>query len=112
MVTSGAITNRVDRLEVRGLVTRETDRSNRRFVAITLTETRWDVIDEILETAGEQKADLIEARVLASLSADEQQQLATLLRTLLIGRGDEPPLPPVGATGGADGGSKRVAEAG
>lgn len=106
MVTSGAITNRVDRLEARGLVTRETDRGNRRFVAITLTETGWDVIDTILthHVANE-------AHLLASLSADEQQQLAALLRTLLIGLGDEPPQP-VRATRGADGGSKRVDQAG
>ncbi|MEJ7741782.1 MAG: hypothetical protein WKF73_04040 [Nocardioidaceae bacterium] len=31
-----------------------------------------------------------EARLLACLSAEEQQQLATLLRTLLIGLGDVP----------------------
>ena len=106
MVTSGAITNRVDRLEARGLVTRETDRSNRRFVAITLTEMGWNVIDKIL---AQHVAN--EAHLLASLSADEQQQLAALLRTLLIGLGDESPLQPR-ATSGASGDSKRVSQAG
>ncbi len=85
MVTSGAITNRIDRLETRGLVTRETDRGNRRYVAITLTEAGRGIIDRILahHVANE-------AHLLASLNAAEQNQLAMLLRTLLIGLGDSP----------------------
>lgn len=88
MVTSGAITNRIDRLVARGLVTRETDPENRRSVVITLTESAWALIDNLLvhHLAHEES-------VLACLSADEQQQLATLLRTLLIGLGDVPPQP-------------------
>jgi DNA-binding MarR family transcriptional regulator len=92
MVTSGAITNRIDRLVARGLVTRETDPDNRRSVVITLTESGWALIDDVLvhHVAHEE-------RVLACLNTTERQQLATLLRTLLIGLGDVPPDSP-GAT--------------
>jgi len=88
MVTSGAITNRIDRLVARGLVTRENDPDNRRSVVITLTESGWALISNVLvhHVAHEE-------RLLACLSAEEQQQLATLLRTLLIGLGDLPPQP-------------------
>jgi DNA-binding MarR family transcriptional regulator len=86
MVTSGAITNRIDRLAARGLVTRETDPDNRRSVVITLTESGQAVIDDVLvhHVANEN-------RLLAALSAEEQRQLAALLRTLLVGLGDAPP---------------------
>jgi DNA-binding MarR family transcriptional regulator len=85
MVTSGAITNRIDRLVARGLVTRETDPANRRSVVITLTDSGSALVDKVLvhHVAHEK-------RLLASLSAAEQRQLATLLRTLLTGLGDVP----------------------
>lgn len=86
MVTSGAITNRVDRLVTRGLVTRGTDPDNRRCVLITLTGDGWKLIEDVLSPHVEHEESL-----LARLSAKEQQQLATLLRTLLVGLGDKPP---------------------
>jgi DNA-binding MarR family transcriptional regulator len=69
----------------RGLVTRETDANNRRSVVITLTESGWAVIEDVLvhHVAHEE-------RVLACLTGEQQQQLATLLRTLLLGLGDVP----------------------
>ncbi len=89
MVTSGAITNRVDRLVARGLVTRATDPASRRSVIISMTESGWALINNVLvhHVAHEE-------RLLACLSVEEQQQLATLLRTLLIGLGDVPPQQP------------------
>ena len=48
MVTAGAITNRIDRLVDRGLVTRETDPHNRRSVVITLSQAGWDLIENVL----------------------------------------------------------------
>ena len=38
MITSGAVTNRVDRLEGRGLISRERDSEDGRVVLVTLTE--------------------------------------------------------------------------
>ncbi|UGQ12884.1 MarR family transcriptional regulator [Yinghuangia sp. ASG 101] len=86
MVTSGAITNRIDRLVARDLVTREVDPHNRRSVLITLTEAGRELID----TAVVDHVDL-EARLLAKLSARDQDHLAGLLRKLLTSLGDHSP---------------------
>lgn len=86
MVTSGAITNRVDRLYERRLVTRETDPANRRSVLITLTQEGHALVDAALidHVANE-------THLLSVLSPQEQAQLAGLLRKLLIDLGDHPP---------------------
>lgn len=85
MVTSGAITNRVDRLVAKDLVTRETDRANRRRVLITLTDRGRQLVDEVVVDHVDH-----EARLLATLSPPEQQHLASLLRRLLTDLGDVP----------------------
>ncbi|MEV6371270.1 MarR family transcriptional regulator [Micromonospora musae] len=86
MVTSGAITNRIDRLVARELVTRETDPSNRRSVLVTLTSQGRDLIDEVVV----QHVD-VETKLLTWLSPTEQERLSGLLRKLLIGLGDGSP---------------------
>lgn len=48
MVTSGAITQRLDRLEARGLVRREPDSSDGRGVVVELTEAGAALVDEVL----------------------------------------------------------------
>ncbi len=83
MVTSGAITNRIDRLAARGLVTRETDPDNRRSVLITLTARGRELVDEVVASHVAN-----EVRLLESLNPREQEQLAELLRKLLLGLGD------------------------
>lgn len=83
MVTSGAITNRIDRLEARGLVERIRDTEDRRSVLIQLTQGGRDLVDGLLE------AHLAnERRVLGGLSTDEREGLAALLRTTLEHLGD------------------------
>ncbi|MEU5563498.1 MarR family winged helix-turn-helix transcriptional regulator [Micromonospora musae] len=86
MVTSGAITNRIDRLVARELVTRETDPSNRRSVLVTLTRRGRDLIDEVVVEHVD-----VETKLLTSLSPTEQERLSGLLRKLLIGLGDGSP---------------------
>lgn len=86
MVTSGAITNRIDRLVARELVTREVDPHNRRSVLITLTETGRELVDEVLV----HHLDL-EVQLLSRLSDHDQELLAGLLRSLLVGLGDAAP---------------------
>lgn len=85
MVTSGAITNRIDRLVARGLVSRATDPGNRRQVLIGLTAAGRALVDELVvgHLATEQ-------RLLSGLSDREQQQLARLLRKFLLHHGDGP----------------------
>jgi DNA-binding MarR family transcriptional regulator len=83
MVTSGAITNRIDRLVAKGYVGRETDPQNRRSVLITLTDEGRALVDAVVGAHLEN-----ERRLLAPLTAGQQDQLATLLRRLLVGLGD------------------------
>ena len=77
MVTSGTVTNRVDRLEARGLVRREREPNDRRGVRVVLTATGQRTVDGAL-------TDLLdrERELLIGLSTTEQQQLADLLRSL------------------------------
>lgn len=84
MVTSGAITNRIDHLIARGWVTRETDPDNRRSVLITLTGPGRELVDSVVVDHLD-----FEAKLLAPLGASEQSRIADLLRKLLIGLGDE-----------------------
>lgn len=88
MVTSGAVTNRIDRLVAKELVTREVDPANRRSVLIALTEQGRDLIDEIVVHHVHHERTLLQA-----LGPDEQEQLAALLRRLLTDLGDVPSSP-------------------
>jgi DNA-binding MarR family transcriptional regulator len=78
LVTSGTMTNRVDRLESRGLVQRMPDPADRRGVHVRLTPPGKERVDAAL-------ADLLarERELLASLTSGEQQQLSSLLRALV-----------------------------
>ena len=78
LVTSGTMTNRIDRLAAAGLVRREPDPRDRRGVLVTLTDQGRAVVDAAF-------TDLLdrEHALLAGLPDDQRQQLAGLLRTLL-----------------------------
>ena len=78
LVTSGTMTNRIDRLAAAGLVRREADPSDRRGVLVTLTDRGRERVDAAL-------ADLLhsERMLLAGLGRRERRQLADLMRTLL-----------------------------
>jgi DNA-binding MarR family transcriptional regulator len=78
LVTSGTMTNRIDRLTGKGCVQRHPDASDRRGVLVRLTPTGRDLVDGTL-------ADLLgrEQVLLAGLSESEQADLARLLRTLV-----------------------------
>ncbi len=78
LVTSGTMTNRIDRLAEAGLVRRKPDPRDRRGVLVTLTDQGRAEADDAL-------ADLLrrERDLLASLGLADQRTLAGLLRTLL-----------------------------
>ncbi|EOD67263.1 MarR family winged helix-turn-helix transcriptional regulator [Amycolatopsis vancoresmycina] len=78
MVTSGAITQRLDRLEARGLVERSPNEADGRGVRVALTEAGGELVDRTLPDHV-----ATEHRILAALSADERDELAATLRTLL-----------------------------
>jgi DNA-binding MarR family transcriptional regulator len=79
LVTSGTMTNRVDRLAARGLVERLPDPSDRRGVLVRLTDAGRTTVDGALEGLLSREQDL-----LGGLDADEQRVLAGLLRSLVV----------------------------
>jgi len=78
LVTSGTMTNRVDRLERSGYVDRRPDPGDRRGVLVRLTPEGRDVVDSAM-------ADLIEREksLLSELADSDRKELARLLRRML-----------------------------
>jgi DNA-binding MarR family transcriptional regulator len=83
MVTTGAITNRIDRLEERGLVERASA-TDRRKVMVQLTSRGLALVDEVVKSHT-----ATELEVLGVLSERQQLELANHLRTLLLTLGDQ-----------------------
>jgi len=78
LVTSGTMTNRIDRLAARGLVRRHPDPQDKRGVLVELTAAGQRSVDAAM-------ADLLdrERGLLAALPDSQQRDLAGLLRVLL-----------------------------
>ncbi|MBM0127096.1 MarR family winged helix-turn-helix transcriptional regulator [Pimelobacter simplex] len=79
LVTSGTMTNRVDRLATRGLVERHPDPTDRRGVLVRLTPEGKDAVDGAFAALLDAEREL-----LTNLSTDDQTTLAGLLRRLLV----------------------------
>ncbi|MFT4287725.1 MarR family winged helix-turn-helix transcriptional regulator [Nocardioides sp.] len=79
LVTSGTMTNRVDRLAARGLVERYPDPEDRRGVLVRLTPEGKDAVDGAFTALLD-----AERAFLTSLSPKQQADLAALLRRLLV----------------------------
>jgi DNA-binding MarR family transcriptional regulator len=75
MVTSSAVTKRIDRLERAGLVTRTVSPDDARSRRIRLTEAGFDLVDRLMG----QHVDN-EQRLVAGLSERDRAQLAAILR--------------------------------
>lgn len=87
MVTTGAITNRIDRLEGRGYVERA-KAEDRRKVIVRLTTEGVAAVESIVDShIG------TEDEILAALSRRDRADLARMLRTLLVDLGDIAPEP-------------------
>jgi DNA-binding MarR family transcriptional regulator len=84
LLTSGAMTTRLDRLEEAGLVRRSLDSEDRRSFQVNLTERGRKLADRGLAA----RLEMVEG-FLAPLSADERQAAAGLLRKLMVGSGPE-----------------------
>ena len=80
MISSGGMTDRLDRLERAGLVERRPDPKDRRGKLIALTNAGRRLIDE---TIGRHVAN--EERLLATLTRSEQETLDKLLSKLIAG---------------------------
>jgi DNA-binding MarR family transcriptional regulator len=83
MVTSGAVTQRLDRLEARGLVRRHPNEADGRGVHVGLTAAGRKLIDKVLPDHV-----ATEERLLAALTRAQRDALAGTLRTLLESLGD------------------------
>ncbi|MBL4614034.1 MAG: MarR family transcriptional regulator [Magnetovibrio sp.] len=74
MLSTSAMTNRLDRLEKRGLLIRASDPKDRRGLKIALSDEGFALADEIVVTHVQ-----TEERLLSALSVDERTQLRGLL---------------------------------
>lgn len=79
MLSSAAMTNRIDRLEERTLVSREPEPEDRRGVRIRLTTEGLELIEGAVTAHVEG-----EDRLLAALNGEEREDLAELLGKLMI----------------------------
>jgi DNA-binding MarR family transcriptional regulator len=80
LLTTGAMTTRIDGLERRGLVRRRQSSKDRRSVLVRLTARGRKLVDAAIESRLQDAAD-----VLSSIPAKEQRQLAASLRRLILG---------------------------
>jgi DNA-binding MarR family transcriptional regulator len=78
LLSTAAMTNRVDNLERMGLVRRRPDPCDRRQVQVELTQRGRTLIDEAFPALIAE-----EERLLLALSAGEREALTSLLRTVL-----------------------------
>jgi len=79
MVASGTMTNRIDKLELDGLVLRQQNPADSRSVLIGLTDKGRTLIDQALEAHV-----ITQAGLVSGLSEAEQQTLTALLSKALI----------------------------
>lgn len=88
LVTSGTMTNRVDRLAAAELVRRRPDPADKRGVLVRLTDKGAEHIDDALVSLLS-----YEEGLLAPMQAEDREQLASLLRSLLapLDQGPEGP---------------------
>jgi DNA-binding MarR family transcriptional regulator len=77
-VSTGAMTNRLDKLERAGLVSRSQDPSDRRGVMLTLTPSGTERLDAYIELGAHRERQLLEG-----LSRSDKRQLNELLTKLV-----------------------------
>jgi DNA-binding MarR family transcriptional regulator len=82
LITTGAMTNRLDRLEARGLVKRSANPQDRRGMDVQLTREGIRLVDQVLPQHIEH-----EEAMLSPLGNDERLRLDRALRKLLRGLG-------------------------
>ncbi|MEV0143892.1 MULTISPECIES: MarR family transcriptional regulator [unclassified Nonomuraea] len=86
MVSSAALTNRIDRLMDKGLVDRAVDPDHRRRVLVSLTDEGLRLVNTLVE-----QHLAYERRLLDGLDPADSDHLAALLRRLLVSLGDTTP---------------------
>lgn len=84
LISSGGMTNRLDRLEKAGLIARAPNPEDRRGTLVLLTEAGLALMNRIVPLHVEN-----EARSLSNLSREEQETLERLLEKLIDGLEEE-----------------------
>ena len=79
LVSSGTMTNRIDRLVTRTLVERHTDPNDGRGILVTMTDDGRQRVDTAISTLLVSENELLDG-----LSAGDQERLAGLLRKLSL----------------------------
>jgi DNA-binding MarR family transcriptional regulator len=79
MLTSGAMTNRLDRLEADGFLRRLKDAEDRRKVLVQLSETGRELIDSAAKARFQSASEALE-----NLRAGQRDELSDLLRQTLL----------------------------
>jgi DNA-binding MarR family transcriptional regulator len=79
LVSSGTMTNRIDRLVERGLVQRRTDPNDGRGILVVMTHKGQTSVDSAISTLL-----VAESELLARLAPADRDRLAALLRTLSL----------------------------
>lgn len=79
LVSSGTMTNRIDRLVARALVRRETDPNDGRGILVVMTATGARAVDDAIAALLSAEAELLSA-----ISEGDQDRLSGLLRRLTL----------------------------
>ncbi|WP_234495824.1 MarR family winged helix-turn-helix transcriptional regulator [Vibrio maritimus] len=78
MLTSGAMTNRLDKLETKGLILREHSKEDRRSVTVQLTKDGFILIDKLIEEHADVQKSLVK-----SMTSAQKKQANQLLKVWL-----------------------------
>jgi DNA-binding MarR family transcriptional regulator len=78
LITSGGVSQRLEKLERAGLITRQMDPADRRKVEVALTPAGVELVDSVVADVMEH-----ETKLLTRLTPEEQATLTGLLRKLL-----------------------------
>lgn len=84
LVTSAAITSRLNSLEAKGFLTRSVDKNSRRRILVILTPEGADLVENYVREFVTQRSEITGA-----LSPDERENYVSLLRQLLVIAGDD-----------------------
>ena len=79
-VAPSSMTHRLDRMVERGLISREPDPGNRTRVLVRMSDAGWALYADAIR-----ESNVVEADLMAGLSAVEVDQLASLLERLIAG---------------------------
>jgi DNA-binding MarR family transcriptional regulator len=78
VLTSGAMTNRLDKLEIKGLIQRVHSKQDRRSVSVALSEIGILLISEVIEEHVK-----VQLQLVASMSESEKPVMNDMLKTWL-----------------------------